>query len=366
MIRAISCRNATPSATTRGSRRAGIRSSPSARRPAPARRGATVRRAGRRRRPLRARWSRRRSSRAVRASTASRTVAGTSLPPSASTSVTKNGFPAVARCSSAAVPAVRLGQRPHRAGGQRLDGEPPDRAAVQFAEQAAQRVAAVQFVRCGTSRSPAPAPTAIRRPSRLSTSSVASSAQCRSSSTMIVPAPGPGLPHDRRGQLVRLRRRPRPARRSRRRPPGRSPRTGASGRGVNSGSQAPHRTCRGGSQRSAEARSRAVFPPPASPSSRTSAPPWPPRSHVARVAQCREVPGRSSSGGVVWSAPMREQCQDTALPSIVLPTDRLVRADGFARAGPLARAGRWSAPARSPGLAGSACRTARPPGSGRR
>ena len=64
---------------------------------------------------------------ATRASTASRTVAGSSTPPAASASVTKNGFPAVRRCSCGGVDAVRRGELGHRLGRQRREPQPVGR-----------------------------------------------------------------------------------------------------------------------------------------------------------------------------------------------------------------------------------------------
>ena len=85
-------------------------------------------------------------SRCTRARTASTTVRGTGSSGEASASVTKNGLPAVARCSRCASTGEPAASSATASRGERIQRQPPHRAAAEAAEHALQRVLATDLV----------------------------------------------------------------------------------------------------------------------------------------------------------------------------------------------------------------------------
>ena len=126
---------------------------------------------------------RRRRARRRAGATASRTLAGTPPPAgAASTSVTKNGLPPETACRSDASRPARSASSATAASDSGRGLDAPHALARQRAEDAP-HLGALASARCGRSGSRQPGERARRRPSSATRSSVASSAQCRSSTT---------------------------------------------------------------------------------------------------------------------------------------------------------------------------------------
>ena len=272
-------------------------------------------------------------SRAARASTASRTVAGTVWPSVASASVTKNGFPPVRAYSSSASTPCGAANSATAALRERVDRDPSG-CADDLAKHDPQPVRAVELIvsvagehQRGSRRDAGADQRQYVDRGLVGPVQILQHQHRRS--------PAAKLAKQCRRDLVRPLRQPR--RRARTRPPvvSATSSNGPSGRGVRSGAHAPHITRPEPAMSRQKRSSIAVLPAPASPPTSTSRPAEPARTSLSSSANAARCDSRSSS-----ASPSRARTR-VRHDRGQSPTHRSDRRAGRPTPGPASRVRLW-------------------------